>query len=360
MLKLTEIAILLISLLFLLFLGLSRPLYNWDMIGYVAAAHQRDGLAGDALSAAAYNSVQAAAGEAFPDLIAGEYRAAVYQDPASLEQQIPLYSVRVAYVELMRALHGLGVSYPQATIYLSAFFAAASLLVLAGLCQHLHVSVLWVPLVAAFAGFGALARFATPDAMACCVALLCLYLLVRAHRLAYVVAALLPLIRTDFILCSLLVLVCLAWRDQSVRSKIYAAASALAALGLYIAVTHISGHYGYLSVFHFTFMEFHPYPRDMALSDDWRDYLRPYLSMLNSLYCHPHSLVYILGIAYTLACARMRSTQAQAESLQLLVIALGFVAAHLALFPLFMTRFFAFPVSVILLVLLSARQSSKR
>ena len=116
-------------------IGVSRPLHGWDMIGYVASAYQLDGYRGHDLLSRTFSDVRADVDDdTFTILTQGEgriernYRETVHVDPIALTQQIPFYSIRIAYVELMRAVSLLGPNYSRSSYIISATFASLAVL----------------------------------------------------------------------------------------------------------------------------------------------------------------------------------------------------------------------------------------
>jgi len=54
------------------FVGVIRPVYNWDIIGYVASSYYKDGFRGKELSEKTYNDIKAEVGkETFESLTKG-------------------------------------------------------------------------------------------------------------------------------------------------------------------------------------------------------------------------------------------------------------------------------------------------
>jgi hypothetical protein len=76
-------------------IGVMHPYYNWDIIGYVAAAHYEDGSRGEVLRDRTYDEIRTEVGKyQFEHLTDGPYRQTVYEYPQSLQQQVPFYSIR--------------------------------------------------------------------------------------------------------------------------------------------------------------------------------------------------------------------------------------------------------------------------
>lgn len=334
--------------LLILALGVFKPFYNWDMIGYVASAHYMDGLRGEELSKLTYEDIRKEVGDVFfNSLVEGDYRHTVFSDHQSLEQQLPFYTIRVGYVGAARLLNKFGLGYPKSTYIISAFFAFGSALLVGLLCNFLGVSILWTPIILVSNGFTSISRLSTPDAMACFFALLTVYMILKNSRYCLLLAVILPLLRTDFVILSMLVAVYKFLSGVRGLSIV----SALASLGLYAFINKSMGNYGWLTIFNFTLIGISPYPRDMVISTNPVNYLKPYLSSAYAMLMHSHGVIYVIGIfCFINRIFNSVSTEARAA----LFISYLFVAAHLILFPAYMDRFFTFAATTIFVITLSA------
>jgi hypothetical protein len=340
----------------ILIYGIMKPERNWDMVAYVAAAYYKDGYRGADLTRETYGDIKKGIGERkFSKLVTGEYRETVFRDPASLEQQLPFYSPRVAYVELIRLFKHFGLSYTKATYVISAIFASLSVLILGLIILGAPVSIAILPLVVVLTGYWEIARLSTPDAMSCFFSLLAIYSLIRKGRLAFFVAAFLPLIRTDFILLSGLLMIFTYHRGERLISLF----SLLSAAAIYISVTKLTGNYGYLTLFNFTFIgPLNPYPANIVISHQVADYLTPYGLLLQSLVSHPHTVVYALAL-YLFWLNRSRLKGSSVDFYCLFILPFVFSAAHMLLFPSNHFRFFVFSNSLIFVWSLTVIAQSK-
>ena len=341
--------ILIATALLVLQLGARWPVYNWDMIGYVAAAYHKDGLRGEALLQQTYADVRSQVDNAtYDELLAGrypDYRSTVARDPAALEQQIPLYAIRVAYIESMRLMKRLGVSYAAASHGISVAFTLLGIGALALLCLQRGLPLLAVPIIVLGASHVGLAGLSTPDAMACFFALLATWLLLKGHRAGLAVAVLLPLLRTDYAILSCLLLL---YRLMT-GPRGLAAAGLLATLLLYAALNATHDHYGWLTVFNFTFFQYVPFPAELSPSSQWRDYAGVYSNAAQNLLTHRHAIIYLLALLLLL----QRPLPVRDDAFMLLlVIPVLFLIARLSLFPLLQDRFFVFSSSLVLLWLM--------
>ncbi|MFC4526900.1 hypothetical protein ISN76_09380 [Dyella halodurans] len=347
LLSLFGLALTVLPALSVLAVGLKKPYNNWDEIGYVAVALSTEGHHGASLNEATYASVKNAVDAAtFAQLIQGDYRATVFHDPTSLQQQLPFYSIRVLYMQSLKVVHALGSDYPEATHIVSATFAALSVFMLAALSVRLRAPLWSIPFVVLACGLLDIARLSTPDAMACFFSLWTLHALIRNSSLVFILAALLPLVRTDALLLSLLVLA----HTFVNGSKAKSVASAIAAGALYLFATLSNGSYGWLTLFNMSFINKSPYPATLIPSRALGDYLRPYISMAYSFTTQPHFVIFGLALAWLL----LKKAHGTAnETAQIITICLSFVALHMLFFPADTYRFFVFAAAASLTVLIA-------
>lgn len=345
------IALTVATALTVLLFGLKKPYDNWDMVGYVAVALNAEGLQGAQLNEATYDAIRRDVDAATFDQLsqADSYRTTVFRDPASLAQQLPFYSIRVLYMRTLEAVRHMGADYPRVCAIVSATFATLSVLLLALLCRRVDVPLIAIPLVVAIAGFIELARLATPDAMACFFALWAIYCLIQNSATVFVVAVVLPLVRTDFVLLSGLILACTYFSGKKVPSV---AAVLLAAMFYVLDVTMNHG-YSWTTLFNTSLISKTAYPATLVPSHAIGDYIRPYVSMAYGITMHPHFVIYGLAIAWMLM--RPSITRGKHDDLfyPMYVVPLSFVVLHLALFPANSYRYFVFAAALVALWLLA-------
>ncbi|RDS82891.1 hypothetical protein DWU98_07065 [Dyella monticola] len=330
--------------LIVLCFGLKKPAYNWDMIGYVAAALSAEGYHGADLNTVTYDSLRSEVNASTFDLLVtqGEYRQTVYRDPLSLAQQLPFYRIRVLYIGLIRMAHATGLSYPRSTYVVSAVFAALSVMLLGLLGHETGAPAVAVPVVVAFSGFLDIASLSTPDALACFFSLLTVYALIRGSMLVFVLAALLPSIRTDLLLLSLLVL----GHAFIFGHKKYALASMAVTLMLYWLIVRCNGAYGWLTLFNTSLIHKTAYPATLVPSRAIGDYLRPYGSMAYRFTMQPQMVIYGLALWFLMRNGRRTHPSDRRLLGAIFIIPMAFVAIHLLLFPANTYRFFTFAASL--------------
>ena len=335
--------------------GLAHPRHNWDMIGYVASAHFEDGLRGEALLARTYADVKDdTSPETFINLTsADDFRRSVYQSPAALQEQLPFYSIRVVYVELMRGLAVVGVSYPKATYVLGALFSALSVVALGLICLRTQLSACAVPLVALATGYLHLATFSTPDSLALFGALLATLACLSGSAWVYLIAALLPSLRTEFILYSALLMLAMFYRRERLRASMALAAS----LAVYFTVTLSQHAYSWPTLIEFSLVKTVGFSSKPVPSHAVAVYLGLYGNAARQLLSSTHFLIYLIA-GYVLAVCRMKACSSELYTLELFAVPFAFSVLHLALYPVYESRGFVLPASLILVWMLSAMRSS--
>lgn len=363
-----------VTAVFVLLLGVTKPLHNWDMIAYVASAYELDGYGGRDLLDRTFRDVRSDVdSDTFRGLTEGKdsmerrYRETVHSDPRSLTQQIPFYSIRVVYIGLIRAVGRFGVSYSKASYMVSAACAALSVVVLARILTDAEVPVAVLPLIAVASGLGELARHSSADALAFFFALLGAMTLLEGSVLTFAFAAVLPLMRTDFILLSGLFLALEFFRGRRMLSIASMAVAALA----YAAVNREAGNYGWLTLFNFSTGALTPYPAQLAPSANWKDYARPYVSAEYDLISNGQFLLYFIatyilfyrwrsGGVLNRAWWRPGSSERSANEERfyvLYVIPMAYAALHILLFPNFEPRYFVFSAALVFVWILSREKA---
>ncbi|MBN9134378.1 MAG: hypothetical protein J0H48_13635 [Nitrosospira multiformis] len=172
-----------------------------------------------------------------------------------------------------------------------------------------------------------------------------IYSLIRKGKLEFFVATILPVIRTDFILLSGLLTIFTYRQGDRLISLI----SLLSAAAIYILVTGLTGNYGYLTLFNFTFIgSLNPYPANIVISHQVGDYIIPYALLLRSLVSHPHAVIYVLAL-YLFWLNRNQINRDKIHFYCLFILPFVFTATHMLLFPSNHFRFFVFSSSLILI-----------
>ncbi|WP_306117795.1 MULTISPECIES: hypothetical protein [unclassified Roseitalea] len=144
------------------------PVHNWDMLAYLAAAHEAPGVSVEALHAHAYDTVRqnVPAGDFLVLTQDRDYRIAQQADPAAFHSMLGFYRVKVLYVEATRWLSGLVDPYTALRLLavVPAFAIGIAMTLWLARERALHLAPLALALAMA-AQFGEVARQTTPDAL---------------------------------------------------------------------------------------------------------------------------------------------------------------------------------------------------
>lgn len=320
----------------LLWVGVSKPDHNWDIVGYVGASFYSDGYRGTELRDKTYASIKKELpNRSYEDLVKGEYRAAVASSASSLEEHMPFYRIRLFYnlaVEFTSKYLGVGIA--TSTVLVAAFFNALTLLMCWMLVPNKTlISSFFLVAAATLTGQIHLSSLSTPDSMAAFVCLLAVYLYRKESIWMIPVLIVLPLVRTDAILASWLLALLI------VLKKRYAwALSILFGSGLsYWGVNIANDNYGYLRIFNFTLIGINPHPATMPIASDLTLYLKAYVHGFKEYFSHRHFLIFLV-YAFVIFRRSEKFTKVLNEPIFLLVNA--YTLAHLILFPAYYERFF--------------------
>ncbi len=261
-----------------LFAGLSafalkQPTYSWDLIGYI----------GTSITSSDPQFIYHETFKAIAPIrsnkgmqLENPYRADVAANPYHFSEQLPLYSIKPAYVALIKSLHRSGLPYPKSAVVISAAsnFALAMLLWF-WLASHLEGISLFgaSTLIMLSPNVLELSRWATPDALAMFVAAAGLYLILARDKYFWG-SALLVLdvwIRTDSIVLAGIVMFVLLLRGK-LEFLQFASLSTLA-LASYFIIGHYSGDYGWTVLFYNSFQGGVTAPAETVLHVSMKMYL---------------------------------------------------------------------------------------
>lgn len=320
--------IVVVSLCFI-WLTITSPLHNWDMIGYSAAVYDFHGLSGAELLASTFSDVRTQVADHTYNALTNandNYRLTVASSPAALEQQVPFYQIRVIYLLLISSFGWLFGSVAFATSAVSAI-ASGLIVFLAGcFLRHCRSWFLFLsfPIVISVVVMEA-ARLSTADALAALGVISAFLLLHRSQLLAScLLICLLPLFRTDFVILSLL---CGLYFLIDGKAR-YALLTIAVSTGLYFAVNHIVGNYGYQTIFNFTLVTGPvPFPATLEVNAPWHLYVTIYQNGLLRLLSLPD---FYLAFA-VLPLLLLRQTDRILKPA--VVICFAFIIAHFTLFP---------------------------
>jgi len=288
-----------------LFAGLSafalkQPTYSWDLVGYI----------GSSISTAdpqiiyreTFNAIQPIRSNKGIQL-ENPYRADVAANPYHFSEQLPLYSIKPAYVLLIKSLHRVGLPYPKSAVVISAAsnFALAILLWF-WLGAHLEGVALFgaSTLVMLSPNVLELSRWATPDALAMFVAAAGLYLILARDKYFWGSALLVidVWIRTDSVVLAGIVMFVLLLRGK--LDFLQFASLSVLALASYFIIGHYSGDYGWTVLFSNSFLGGVTAPAETVLHVSLKMYVAQLVKGIYLLLVDGSFALYALLVALTL------------------------------------------------------------
>lgn len=324
--------------------GISNPALNWDIIGYTAAAHYQSGVRNDSLRNKTYAEIQSITNvDYFRELTDNStYRKTVYENSDALTQQMPFYTIRMAYLGTMRLASKIfPLSIAQSTYFISSFFSALCVFFLFYLFRPKNsLLMLAFPFIILFSGFKELATLSTPDSIAAFFVLVTVFFFQKnRYFLTLLSLTLIPFIRTDFIIFAGILAFLLILKNEKLKAFFLVIPPTLA----YLYINGSNSNYGYLKIFNFTLIAIDPFPATMEIKTNLTPYIQAYIAGFTNLIGHKHFIVYLAYLLFWLKYVRPRNIQRYNEQV---FIILGFLSLHMILFPAYFERFFVWCVAV--------------
>jgi len=255
----TALAVVLISIGWLILITTTKPHDQWDMLGYAASVVSLDSDNPTTVHARVYDEFKEyATPESIHDLTASSnYRIVMHTDAEAFWQHIPYYKIRVLYIAFVTILSKAGLGMFSAMHLLNVLFFSAGFLLIFGSLRHKVHSLFWIvsPLMVYQLGQNLHTfRAIGVDAIAFFwVALTCVGFL-RNSRWLFPILALSVLVRTDLIIHVLIVFAAVCWLKPDRATMKRASLYFMVTLLLYLGVNHWAGNYGWSTVFYFVFV----------------------------------------------------------------------------------------------------------
>lgn len=312
------------------FYSINNPFYNWDTVGYVASVISFEENDYEKIQRETYGDIKSYfPPEKYEQIKSGsDYRETVYSDPRALSQQVPFYKIRYFYLKFLSVVSGFTESISEATVYTSAIFCFLISLATAWYFARLGFLYYLFPFILLPIRFISLSRVSTPDAMASFFAFIAVMLYQDKKTLSLFILSFLPLIRTDFIILAFVMFLVRIYKGGKWWEYLFFAAS----FAVYMWVNKYAGNYGHLTIFNFTLIpnDLRPYPEQMPISTDVKDYFEAYLSGAYSFFSRGDSLIFIASVLLVLVDLLKREIKFSTLGL---IIGSAFLAVHFSLFP---------------------------
>lgn len=315
-----------------------RPLYNWDMVAYVAVALINSGQPADT----AYRATYEAIGRSVPPAIVERLKDTrnehlIAADETRFAALLPFFTVKPAYPALIAVLHGMGVDLVAASVAVSAASYAL-------ICFLLYVWISrWVPVVVGVALAALLflspfltpiAQLSSPDALSALVVLAALFLAVERGYFSLGAALLVVsiAIRPENILYCGVVLSYLVLSRQIALGKFLAFCGA--SVGLYLFLTGRTNNYGWKTLFYFAMVDNTIAPSGFVSPLTFLDYLKIYLRQIDIIvFATQDGFTFFALIGFGALCLKMRKRLWDDCYFHLLILAALFTVARLIALP---------------------------
>ncbi len=276
------------------------------------------------------------------------FRRDVAENPWHFAEQLPFYSIRPLYIELLAIVHRCGLTYIQATRLVSAL-SLAVLGILVFLWIKTYVETWRAGLVSGLmlltSPIFLAGRTGSPDALSGMVVVLALYLLIEKERLfAGILLFFCSLfIRSDNVIMVGLILAYYGFsRRGSIRLDPRKVICLLLLAGVsMVAISHFSGNYGWAVLMKNTFTDAIPNPGEQIVTISRSDYLED-AKEIGGATAEGTLLVFIFLGTLTLLSARIAKQTREGIGLVLAAI-----MVRLLLFPHLEDRYFVAPYAII-------------
>ena len=336
-------------------LTIAKPVYEWDLLAYMANA-MRTGqdLSITDLHASVYQAAIAGVPpEDYARLIESPSRLILSGDAEAFSQTIRFfYDARIIYIHIMSTLLSLGIEPVFAFYSFSTLCVVLSYLLLARLIpvpipMGMHIVL---PFIVLAFGLMYVARLATPDALAALCTIALYYLLFR-NRI-YWLLLLFPFmifIRTDLIL--LLGLFYIYFLFAKRVPRVFVILSGAATVGAYLVINNfiVEGD-AWSSLINYNFGEKPTHPAEYVFRITPTDYFNYLWEGIFSFSYTPMVFVFIvfsisgsilLMAQYVESSGKVKMSQLQKDLLFLFLSGAAYFVLHFLLFPVSWLRFFA-------------------
>jgi hypothetical protein len=315
-----------------------RPVYNWDMVPYIAVALIDSGQAVDTAYQAAYAAIETAVPAATVRQLKGtrnEHLIAI--DPSRFVALLPFFTVKPIYPALIAVLHAGGIGLVTASVVISAVSYGL-------ICLLLYVWLApWMPIGIGVAAMALLslspfltpiAQLSSPDALSALVVLAAMFLIIERGVFSGGAALLVVAIAVrpeNILLCGIGLLYLAASRHLGVTRLLL---FAVAAFALYAAISAWAGNYGWKTLFYFAMVDntvaLNGFVSPLAISD----YLKIYLRQIDRLiFLTQDGVTFFLLLGLGALCLKGRHRLWSDRYSHLTILALLFMAARLFALP---------------------------
>jgi len=351
-LRISNFGILFLFIAYLALLSFHKPLWDVDMIYYIAISESAPGLSNEELFERTWSSVKARASEEkFQEMCCGsDVNLGRFNDPDAARSRFPLFQIKLGYIWLIKAFSQF-VSPIDATLLINflggtaiAIASAVAFGTLPGFYRFL-----WVPSLLLLQ-LPALVQHPLPDAItAAFFAVAALCLLKRRIHYAMLLVVLGVVIRPDHIFVCMGFVAYLALQNY----KKSAAITAVVASVIFVAISRSVEHIGWWNQFYSSLVEKPIGLTDFHATFDLGIYLSTVINSVGSVSTSANwGAIAVLCLLIVVGAPRSLRLSQISKDQQFILLMLGSTMAHFLAFPGVADRFHA-PGLLSLLIFMS-------
>ncbi|WP_372751517.1 hypothetical protein [Labilibaculum sp.] len=329
-----------------------HPRYNWDMIPYMACVIQKTTPDSEACHAATYHLLRQELGdERYNKFSYNEYTLAMESDHEAFSENLPYYTIRIVYINIVNFFYQLGLPLYFSTILpslvsvfliiLTLFFVLSKELKNTMIAAAISILILFLPPIIR------MARLSTPDSLSALflVIITVAYLYRSNWFLILLLMAISVMTRTDNIIWCYILLLLEALYSSEKKSKGLMLLFMLALALIYLIINHLYSNGGWEILFYSAFVERLSFPLSQTPSLTIGNYIWTMFTRTPEYL--PWILLIFLGLYY-LKIKNLKVLLKSRGSKIVLVCILSFFSKFV-LFPSFDSRFYF--VLILMLVL---------
>jgi hypothetical protein len=335
------------------------PLYDLDMLGYMANVAVLETSGASRIHAAVYSELPRHVPDGTRAHLLGQDNAG--QDSASRRDRagnpdhfaefLPCFAIRPLYIEMLHILRRLGIYLVRVTVLGSVLpYMALAALIFVWSARYVGplLASLFAFLLAVTPPILGLARYSGPDSLSTFWTCLALYFIFERRRFAIGLVFLLSsvYIRTDNVLLALLVLAYLCLRMNELDKWKAGTLGVVAVLSVF-AINHFAGDYGWRMLYYRGFIAAPLAPGEFVAQFSFADYNRALRTGLSAIF-NGNFIPYLLFGLIGYLAMRKRTLGA------VFAIVIAFAALHFVIFPLVEDRYFSLFYVVTGLTVISA------
>jgi len=325
--------------------SVSKPFFNWDMLGYVAAAKHFEIADAQTLHQFVYENLKKIVSkDRYSALTNGGVRKDWAENANDFYSLLPFYEIRPLYNLSILLLSKIGVNIFAATYLVSIFSVMLGVfMLLFALKDKINWFLLYIfPFYLYLFGIVTIARLSTPDAMAFLCVCIFIYLFSKERiKLLLVVMPIFVAVRTDLIIFNFISIAIITFLYKNCRIRSFV--SLLLTIVLYELINKSAHNYGYFTIFSFTLIKTVNNPANINSAISISDYLRVLFHGFHEALADVKLMSFVSIMLIGLFPLKTLLTKDFLENKEIMVyvaISIFYIFIHFILFPVMWCRFF--------------------